>query len=69
MKLNGKHALVTGGGTGVGAAIAEHLVSQGAKVTITGRREGPLRELADQHDSMAWVVCDVTSQAETAAAF
>ncbi|MGI9372949.1 MAG: 3-hydroxyacyl-CoA dehydrogenase, partial [Hyphomicrobiales bacterium] len=37
-ELNGKHAVVTGGGTGVGAEIASALANAGAAVTITGRR-------------------------------
>lgn len=35
--LNGRHALVTGGGRGIGAAIARALLAKGARVTITGR--------------------------------
>lgn len=38
MDLSGKHALVTGGGTGIGLAIARALQGAGATVTITGRR-------------------------------
>lgn len=46
MKLTGKHAIVTGGGTGIGLAIARALADQGALVTITGRRQGVLDEVA-----------------------
>ena len=44
MTLNGKHALITGGGTGIGLAIAQALVAEGAQVTITGRRLEVLEE-------------------------
>ncbi|WP_083099131.1 SDR family NAD(P)-dependent oxidoreductase [Pseudophaeobacter leonis] len=46
MDLSGKHALVTGGGTGIGLAIAKALAEQGAQVTITGRRQEVLEEVA-----------------------
>ena len=44
--LAGKHAIVTGGGTGIGLAIARALVGAGAAVTITGRRSDVLEEAA-----------------------
>lgn len=37
-RLDGKVALVTGGGTGIGAAIARRLVTDGARVCVAGRR-------------------------------
>ena len=40
--LSGKHALVTGGGTGIGLAIARAFAARGAQVTITGRRQSIL---------------------------
>ncbi|MBO0774145.1 MAG: SDR family NAD(P)-dependent oxidoreductase, partial [Actinobacteria bacterium] len=43
-KLEGKAALVTGGGTGIGAAIAETFAGAGAAVAVTGRRPGPLAQ-------------------------
>ena len=67
MSLSGKHCLVTGGGSGVGAAIATHLVQQGAKVTITGRRAAPLEALSQPYEDMGYQVCDVTSPTEMAA--
>ncbi len=41
--LSGKRALITGGGTGLGRAIAGAMVAAGAAVILTGRREEPLR--------------------------
>lgn len=46
MTLDGKHAFVTGGGTGIGLAIARALAADGAQVTITGRRQEVLDEVA-----------------------
>lgn len=46
MDLSGKHAVVTGGGTGIGLAIAKALGDAGAQVTITGRRMEVLESVA-----------------------
>ncbi|MCL2391509.1 MAG: SDR family oxidoreductase [Oscillospiraceae bacterium] len=43
-QLNGKVALITGGGSGIGAAIAKRFVAEGAKIVITGRRKEALAE-------------------------
>ena len=45
MEISGKHALVTGGGTGIGLAIATALRDAGVNVTITGRRLEKLQEV------------------------
>lgn len=41
-RLAGRHALVTGAGGGIGAAIAARLAAEGARVTLAGRRRAPL---------------------------
>jgi NAD(P)-dependent dehydrogenase (short-subunit alcohol dehydrogenase family) len=45
-QLANRHALVTGAGSGIGAAVATALVAEGARVTLAGRRHEPLEELA-----------------------
>ena len=62
--LKGKHALVTGGGTGIGLAIARALVAQGATVSIGGRRAEILEEVAQSDDRISAVAMDV-SQADS----
>ena len=58
------HIVITGGGTGVGAEIAHAVAATGAKVTIMGRREAPLRE-----QGLPFQTCDVTDPEAVQAAF
>lgn len=58
--LTGKHALVTGGGSGIGAAIAFALAHAGAHVTICGRRLPELEFTAERHPNIHAEVADVT---------
>ncbi|MCG8470071.1 MAG: SDR family NAD(P)-dependent oxidoreductase [Gemmatimonadetes bacterium] len=48
MELNGAAALITGGSEGIGRAIAEALIAEGASVTITGRRADLLERVAQE---------------------
>ncbi|MGB7242989.1 MAG: SDR family oxidoreductase [Sulfitobacter sp.] len=65
MELAGKHALVTGGGTGIGLAIAQSLAAKGAIVTITGRRQAVLDAVSD--DTIFGLTMDVRDEADVAA--
>ena len=71
--LRGKHALVTGGGTGLGRAFALQLASSGASVTLAGRRMQPLEETAAaihaQGGTAHPVRLDVSDSGSVAAAF
>ncbi len=61
--LEGKRALITGGGSGIGFDIARCMVAAGANVIITGRREQPLREATDTLGERArYIVNDVTER-------
>ena len=47
-RLDGKIAIVTGGGTGIGRATATMLAAEGATVIVVGRRRGPLDEVVSE---------------------
>ena len=61
MRLEGRHAIVTGGGTGIGAAIAASLEAEGAHVSRIGRRPQKL--------GAGGFAADVTDRAQVDAAF
>lgn len=70
--LRGEHAVVTGAGRGIGAAIARALASQGAKVSLLGRSRDSLEKLAAELNASAETsvaVADVTDGSALQAAF
>lgn len=69
MRFQGQHAAVTGGGTGIGAAIARALADEGAKLTLIGRRREPLEELAADLPNAIAAPADVTVRDQVENAF
>jgi NAD(P)-dependent dehydrogenase (short-subunit alcohol dehydrogenase family) len=68
-RLAGKVAIVTGGGSGIGRAVALAFAREGARVTVTGRRQEKLaetlQEMRAQGGEGLAVVCDVSKAADT----
>ncbi len=61
MSVADRHAIVTGGGSGVGAELARTFAAVGAKVSILGRRREPLNAIAEETGALA-LVADVTNR-------
>ena len=68
MRLAGRHAVVTGGGTGVGAATARALAGEGAKLTLVGRRREPLEAVAGEIGALV-APADVTDREQVEGCF
>src|SRR3954452_10422872 len=66
--LDGRHALVTGGGRGIGRAIAKSLSGAGALVTVLGRQEATLHETVSAGEAAGYGIADVTDEAAVDAA-
>lgn len=63
-----RRVLVTGGGTGIGRAIAQAFAGAGCAVTVSGRRAAPLKSTAEGH-GIETRIADVTDEAQVAALF
>lgn len=59
--LSNQVAIVTGGGTGLGRAMAEKFAENGAQVLILGRREAKLKEVAEKTANIHYEVADLTN--------
>ena len=62
-RLEGKLAIITGGGSGIGEATAKVFSEAGATVVVTGRRPEPLERVAKEIGGHA-ITCDVSDQAQ-----
>ena len=69
MTLTGKTALITGGGTGLGADMARGFAAAGALVWIAGRNSDTLARTAGTHDNIRTVEVDVTDETSVGAMF
>ena len=66
--LNGKVAIITGGGTGIGAACADVLAGAGAHIIVAGRSTETLTPVAERNGGTA-ITCDVTDQQQVKVLF
>ncbi|HEX4534893.1 MAG TPA: SDR family oxidoreductase [Rhizomicrobium sp.] len=67
--LAGKHAVITGGSRGIGAATARALAAAGARVTLMGRDQDALKKVSSAIVDSEIAICDVTDAASVTSAF
>ena len=64
--MDGKVALVTGAGSGIGQVIATYLAKAGAKVMTVERTETTLKETAVLHENITYLVADISRSEQIA---
>lgn len=64
MKLHNNKVLVTGGTSGIGYALSQHLLAEGHKVVVVARDMIKLEQLQERHDSVTSYCCDLTSRVQ-----
>ena len=69
MKLSGNKILITGGGTGIGYAMAERFIEEGNTVIICGRRESALAEAEEKLPSIITRQCDLANEEDRMSLF
>lgn len=62
MKVEGRRAVITGGASGIGLAIAKQLADRGCQIILADSDEDALIVSAEEHDAFHMFVCDVTQQ-------
>ncbi|GGX68635.1 SDR family NAD(P)-dependent oxidoreductase [Saccharospirillum salsuginis] len=68
-EFSDQRILITGGGTGIGAAMARAFADAGAEVVIAGRTEAALRAVAESHERIRYRTADVTDPQSVEALF
>src|SRR5689334_18222257 len=68
MRMTGNTIFITGGGSGIGQALAEAFHKLGNKVIISGRRKERLQQTLDANPGMAAIVLDINDTASIQAA-
>ena len=67
--LSGRHAVITGGGSGIGAGVARRFAAAGATVSVMGRRREPLEAMIGELGGGCAVQVDVADEESVARAF
>lgn len=62
MQLNDQHVFITGGGSGIGLALAREFLARGNRVTICGRSAAKLQQAAVENPGLDFIVADISGE-------